>query len=44
MGLKLNDTYSLLVHADDVNLMGDNTGARKENTETSTCVRRLVKK
>jgi hypothetical protein len=34
MGLKLTETYQLLAYADDVNLMGDNTGTIKKNTET----------
>jgi hypothetical protein len=33
VGLKLNGTQQLLTYADDVNLMGDNTGIQ-ENTET----------
>jgi hypothetical protein len=32
MGLKLNETHQLLVYADNVNLLGDNT--IKKNTET----------
>jgi hypothetical protein len=34
MGLKLNWTHQLLVHADDVHLLGDNINAMKKNTET----------
>jgi hypothetical protein len=36
VGLKLNWTHQLLVYGDDVNLMGDNTGTIKRNTETIT--------
>jgi hypothetical protein len=32
--LKLSGTYQLLVDADDMNLLGDNTDPRKKNTET----------
>jgi hypothetical protein len=34
MGQKLNGTHQLLVYADDVNLLGDNTDAIKKNMET----------
>jgi hypothetical protein len=34
VGLKINVTLQLLVYVDDINLLGDNTDARKENTET----------
>jgi hypothetical protein len=30
MGLKLNRTHQLLVHADEVNLLGDNIGNKKK--------------
>jgi hypothetical protein len=33
VGLKLNWTQQLLVYADDVNLMGDNTVTIKKNEE-----------
>jgi hypothetical protein len=35
VGLKLNGAHQLLVYANDVKLLGDNTG--KENTETRAC-------
>jgi hypothetical protein len=31
---EINGTYHLLVHANDVNLLGDNIGAVKKNIET----------
>jgi hypothetical protein len=34
LGLKLNETHQLLVYADDVNLLGDNTDTIKKNTDT----------
>jgi hypothetical protein len=34
VGQKLNGTHQLLVYADDVSLLGDNTDIIKENTET----------
>jgi hypothetical protein len=34
--VKLNGTHQLLVYADDVNLLGDNTDAIKKNMETLT--------
>jgi hypothetical protein len=34
VGLKLNGTHQFLAYADDVNLLGDNKGTIKKNTET----------
>jgi hypothetical protein len=34
VGLKLNGTHQLLVYADDVNLLGDNTDTIEKKTET----------
>jgi hypothetical protein len=34
VGLKLNGTHQLLIYADNVNLLGDNTDTIKENTQT----------
>jgi hypothetical protein len=34
VGLKLSGTHRLLVHADGVNLLGDNIDTIKKNTET----------
>jgi hypothetical protein len=36
VGLKLNGTHQLLVYADDVNLLGDNTDTIEKNTQTLT--------
>jgi hypothetical protein len=36
VGLKLNGTHHLLVYADDVNLLGDNTNIIKKNTGALT--------
>jgi hypothetical protein len=34
LGLKMNGTHQLLAYADDVNLLGDNIGTIKKNTQT----------
>jgi hypothetical protein len=34
VGLKLIETYQLLVYADDVKILGDNVGTLKKNTQT----------
>jgi hypothetical protein len=34
VGIKLYDTYQLLVYADEVNLLADNIDTAKESTET----------
>jgi hypothetical protein len=34
VGLKLNGTYQLLVYADDMNLLGDDTETIQKNTQT----------
>jgi hypothetical protein len=34
VGLKLSGTHQLLVHANDVNLPGDNIDSIKKNTQT----------
>jgi hypothetical protein len=34
VGLKFNGTHQLLAYADDVNLLGDDAGTIKRNTET----------
>jgi hypothetical protein len=34
VGLELNETYQLLVYADNVNLLGDRVNTVKENSET----------
>jgi hypothetical protein len=34
VGLRLNGTHQLLIYADDVNLLGDNTYTIKKNTKT----------
>jgi hypothetical protein len=36
MGLELHGAHQLLVYADDVNLLGDNTGTIEKNNETLT--------
>jgi hypothetical protein len=32
--MEMNGTHKILVHVDDVNLLGENTKAIKKNTET----------
>jgi hypothetical protein len=34
VGLKINGTHQLLVYADDLNLLGDNTATVKKSTKT----------
>jgi hypothetical protein len=34
VGLKLNGTHQLLIYADDMNLLRDNIGTIKKNTQT----------
>jgi hypothetical protein len=42
VGLKLNGTHQLLVYANDMNLIGDNTDNMKENTLSLPLVRRVA--
>jgi hypothetical protein len=43
VGLKLNGTHQLLIYADDVNVLGDNTNTiKKENTESLIDIRRRL--
>jgi hypothetical protein len=42
VGLKLNETYQFLVYADYVNLLGDNIGPIKKNTQTLIAARKEV--